>query len=487
MKSKLRSRRQFLGETACATLGSASIMSTLLNLKMANHAAAAGVSSLGNERKTLVCIFLHGGIDSFNVLVPRDASRYADYAASRSNLALDDSSLFALDQNGGDGQLYGLHPGTAQIGELFNGMGGDTSQRRLSFISNVGTLVEPTTLTQFQNETVSIPRALFSHSDQIEQWQTSVPQGAELLSGWAGRAADVLHSTQNLDLTSMSISFSGNNFFQVGRETQQFVMTPSGALTLSTRNSNPQHITQQKNTAVRSMVEQNYANLMETAFAESTKNALASQEFVQQHFSSVPDDFVSTTFPNSGIGQQLSAALRMIHLREQLGLRRQTIFVNFEGWDHHGELLDTQDGMLRALAPALGAFQEALCELGLEDSVISFTASDFGRTLRSNGRGTDHAWGGNQMVFGGPVDGGQVKGTYPNLALDGPNDIGRGGRLLPSTSVDEFFGELLLWFGVPASDFSYVLPNLSNFYDPSTANPADPSTLPIGFLKANTF
>lgn len=480
-------RRKFLGESACATLGSASIMSTLLNLKMAGQAAAAGLSSGEDDCKTLVCIFLHGGIDSFNVLVPRDAARYADYAASRTNLALPNESLLTLNQTGGDGQLYGIHPGTAGIQSLFNGINDDPNRRRLSFVSNVGTLIEPTSLGDYQNESVAIPRALFSHIDQIEQWQTSLPQGASNLTGWAGRAADILHSNLNSDLASMSLSFAGNNVFQVGNTTQQFVMTPSGALTFSQSGNNSNHASVIKNIATKSLLEQHYQSLMETAFADLTRESVDQQEFVQGHFDSVSSDFVTTEFPNNRIASQLQAALRMIHLREQLGLRRQTIFLSFGGWDHHGELLETQDGMLQQLSPALEAFQNALEELSIEDSVITFTASDFGRTLRSNGRGTDHAWGGNQLVFGGPVAGGQVAGTYPNLALDGPDDVGRGGRLLPTTSVDEFFAELLLWFGLSADDFSAVLPNLSNFYNPSSANPSDPSTFPIGFLKPNTF
>ena len=462
-------------------------MSTLLNLKMAGQAAAAGLPSGGDDCKTLVCIFLHGGIDSFNVLVPRDAARYAEYAASRTNLALDDESLLTLNQSGGDGELYGLHPGTSGIQNLFNGVGGDATKRRLSFVSNVGTLIEPTSMAAYENDSASLPVALFSHIDQIEQWQTSLPQGGNNLTGWAGRAADVLHSTRNQDQASMSLSFSGNNIFQVGSTTQQFVMTPEGALSFSQSGNDPANATVQKNIAVKSMVDQHYTNLMETAFAELTKQALDQQEFIQERFDSLPDDFLTTPFPNNYLAQQMQGALRMIHLREQLGLRRQTIFLSFGGWDHHGELLENQDAMLRQLSPALEAFQAGLEELELEDSVITFTASDFGRTLRSNGRGTDHAWGGNQIVMGGPVAGGQVTGNYPSLAIDGPDDIGRGGRLLPTTSVDEFFAELLLWFGLSPDDFSAVLPNLSNFYNPSTAVPSDPSTFPIGFLKPNQF
>jgi len=157
-------------------------------------------------------------------------------------------------------------------------------------------------------------------------------------------------------------------------------------------------------------------------------------------------------------------------------LRRQTFFVNYGGWDHHGELLNTQAGMLATLDAAIGAYQQALEMLGLQNDVVSFTCSDFSRTLRSNGYGTDHAWGANAMVFGGKVDGGRIYGSYPSLALDGPDDVGRGGRLLPSLSADVYFAELLKWFGVSAGNLSYVLPNIANFWNPNSGTP------PLGFM-----
>jgi uncharacterized protein (DUF1501 family) len=171
----------------------------------------------------------------------------------------------------------------------------------------------------------------------------------------------------------------------------------------------------------------------------------------------------------------------MIALRGQLGLRRQTIFISHGGWDHHGELLDSQAEMLDLLDPALLAFQRALEQLGLQDSVITFSASDFGRTLRSNGNGTDHAWGGNALIMGGPVQGGRIYGSFPDLALESNNDTGYGGRLIPTTSVDQFLAEMLRWFGVPAANMSYVLPNIANFYNVNS------SSLPIGFLKPGTW
>jgi uncharacterized protein (DUF1501 family) len=473
-------RRHFLGQASCASISSISVMNTLLNLKLASQAAAQGAT---NDRKTLVCIFLQGGNDSFNMLVPRDAARHAVYANSRGNLALSTASLRSLQQaSGGDGQLYGLHPSLSGLQELFNGLGGDTNKRRAGFVTNVGTLIQPTTKSQYLAETVALPRSLFSHSDQIDQWQTSVPQGLTQLSGWGGRAADLLHSTYNGNMAAMSISFSGNNLFQVGNATQQFVVTEEGALSFTKpATSNPVNPLKIKNDAHRSLMEQSYGNLMQQAFAQLTKNSLDFQVHFETLFNNFNEARIATPFPNSGLAANLRAVAKTIALRPELELRRQTIFVGFGGWDHHQELLTTQAGMLTVLDGALTAFQKALEELGVSDDVITFTCSDFGRTLRSNGRGTDHAWGGNALVMGGPVNGGRIYGTFPNLALDSTEDVGYGGRLLPTTSVDQFFCEMLRWFGVTSGNMPAVLPNITNFYNPSSA------TLPIGFLRPGTW
>ena len=474
-------RRRLLGEANCAALSSIPILSMLLNLKMASRAAAQPAPT---DRKTLVCLFLNGGMDSFNMLVPRDG-RHAAYATSRGNLALAKGSLLPLTQDaGGDGQLYGLHPSCPGMAELFNGLGGNTAKCRLSFVTNVGTLIQPATKSQYLAESVPLPRALFSHSDQIDQWQTSVPQGMSQLSGWGGRAADVLHTTANTGATSMSISMSGNNLFGVGNSTEQFVVTPSGALTFTAPQpgqpaTNPLAV---KNAGQRSVIEQHYANLMHESFARLTKGSLDLQEFFQTQFSGFNEARITTPFPaNNYLATTLRSVAKTIALRPELGLRRQTIFISLGGWDHHGELLNTQAGMLSGVDAALLAYQKALEELGVQDEVITFTCSDFGRTLRSNGRGTDHAWGGNAIVMGGAVQGGRIAGAFPDLALDSANDVGHGGRLLPTTSVDQFFAEMLRWFGVSAASMSYVLPNIANFYNPNS------SSLPIGVLKPGTW
>lgn len=451
-------------------------MNALLNLKLAGNAAAQPAPS---DYKTLVCIFLHGGNDSYNWLVPRDSARHAVYSETRGNLALPLNQLRALNQSGGDDQLYGIHPSCEGLQEMFNGLGGDAAKRRAAFISNVGTLIQPVTKAQYLAESVPLPRALYSHADQIDQWQTSVPQGLAQLSGWAGRAADVLHSVANSNGVSMNISLAGNSLWQVGNSTTQFVVTDRGALTFTGSDiEDTAHPMRIKNNAHRSIIEQSYANLMQQSYAQLTKSSIELQEFFLEQFNSYNDSAIAGLFPaNNWVGQQFRAAAKMIALRNGLGLHRQTLFLSFGGWDHHGELLETQGEMLTMLDGALAAFQRALDQLGLQDSVITYSASDFGRTLRSNGRGTDHAWGGNALVMGGPVQGGRIYGTFPDLTLESSDDTGYGGRTIPTTSVDSFFAELLRWFGVPAADMDYVLPNVANFYNVNS------SSLPIGFLK----
>ena len=484
---KTITRRGFLRQLNCAAVGSGAALNTILNLKLANSLAAQSTPG----RKALVCLFLGGGIDSFNTLVPYDTTRYNTYSISRGaagsagGLALPQTSLLPLTTPMQD---YGLHPSCLRMADMVKGTGVFAGKKRMAFIANMGTLVQPTTKAQFtawengSNIALPLPRALFSHSDQAEHWQTGIPQGLTQLKGWFGRAADILNSTHNAGKVSMSISLSGNNVLQVGGSTEPFAITPTGSLAFTGDSGgasvNPLQL---KTSALRSTLDQTYANLLSRTFSQITRKSDEAQLFFQEQFDSAGAALgptVDAMFPTSNaLAMTLRTVARTIKISNQMGLGRQTFFVSMGGWDHHSELLNTQQSMLTTLDTAIGAFQQALEALGLANDVITFTASDFGRTLRSNGRGSDHAWGGNGMVFGGPVDGGKLFGTYPSLALDGPNDVGRGGRFLPSTSLDLFFAEMLRWFGVPNNSLSYVLPNLSNFYNVSSTLP------PLGFVK----
>ena len=466
----------------CGAMSSVPLLSTLLNLKLANTSAAANLNPFqqaDGDVKTLVCLFMLGGNDSFNLLIPQDEPRHQEYQASRSNLALDLETLHALDQaDGGDDQLYALHPNCQKMQELFNGMGGDPDKRRLAFIANIGTLVEPITVQQFINEdpSVRIPLAIGSHEDQSIQWQTSVPQGMESLSGWGGRAADILHSVYNQDNLSMGISVGRSNLFQVGNQADQFVVGEGGAsqFTTGVGEFSPANV---KNAITNSLLEEHYSNLIDQTFRDVTRFSKDQSEFYQNAYNNFDDSDLAIPFPGTPVGSKLRTAFAAIVLREQLGLRRQTLYILDGDFDTHLNLLATQAKWMEMYSEGIYAFQSALDQYGLQDSVISFGASDFGRTLRSNGRGTDHAWGGNTFVFGGPVNGGRVYGTFPSLAIEGPDDVGTGGQLLPTTSIDQLFAEMLQWFGVSNTDLPYVLPNIENFYNIGS-NP------PIGFLKS---
>jgi uncharacterized protein (DUF1501 family) len=482
----MRSRRQFLGETSCAAIGSTSVISTLLNLTMANHAAAQ--AGAGGQRKALVCLFLSGGCDTFNLLIPSDSTRYSEYAASRTDLAIPLANLNPL-----SGTNYGLHPACVRLAEMFNGTGSFVGKKRVSLVANVGTLIERIPNKQaYINESIAIPKALFSHRDQIEQWQTSVPQGMSILSGWGGRAADVIHSAQNTEQTGsfympMNFSLSGNSAFQIGQSEGQFVVTSGGALSF-TGASGSSPVNQAKDqilkSTVASPVEDHYRNLFQRTHGRITSNSIERGALFQSSFSSpglvnglnIDTVLNAAGFPNHWLSNQFRAAVKTIAIREALKLRRQTIFIEFGGWDHHTELLVNQNRMLGVIDGVLYAFQKSLETLGLAQDVVTFTCSDFGRTLRSNGQGTDHAWSGNQIVMGAPVTGGLIRGTYPSLQIDGPDDIGRGGRIFPKLSADEYFCEMLRWFGVSAGDMDMVLPNIRNFFDPAS------STGPVQFI-----
>jgi len=488
----MRTRRQFLGETSCAAIGSTSVLTTLLNLTMANHAAAQG--GFGDQRKALVCVFLSGGCDTFNMLVPRDQpGGYDEYAASRSGLAIPRNQLLPLNFTDTLGRSYGLHPSCTRLAEMFNGMGGDLNKKRVALVANVGTLIEPIPdKNAYLNGTIAVPKALFSHRDQIEQWQTSVPQGMQVLSGWGGRAADVIHSAYNTEQTAgyympMNFSLSGNSAFQIGQSEGQFVITSGGALSFTGADGNSS-VHQAKREAlletVASPIEDHYRNLFQRTHGRITSNSIERGIEFQSRFDTpgslngqnVETVLANAGFPNHWLSERFKAALKTIAIRETLKLRRQTVFIDFPGWDHHSELLTNHRNMLLTLDRVLYAFQQSLEALGLANDVLTFTCSDFGRTLRSNGQGTDHAWSGHQIVMGGPVAGGVIRGTYPSVAIDGPDDIGRGGRIFPKLSADEYFCELLRWFGVTAGDMDMVLPNITNFYNPASA------THPVGFL-----
>lgn len=454
-------RRRFLGQVSCAAVGTTALFNTILNLRMFNALAAPG-----EDHRALVCLFLSGGIDSYNVLVPRGDAEYLEYAGVRGDLALPQNALLPIAPRISDGRSYGMHPGLPELQALFG-------QDRLALVANVGTLVEPTTLDQYRRGTVALPLGLFSHSDQSMQWQSSIPDRREAV-GWAGRMADVIQTGNCNPNISMNISLSGTNVWQSGKITSHYTITENGSEGLwDYRGTSPGAMVRTE--AIDSLLALQYRHLFEKTFAARMRGAIdANVDFSNAIAALAP---LTTQFSDTSLSRKFRMIALTIAAREALCMKRQTFFVEAGGWDHHDEVLLNQEAMLPVISRALSEFHSALVELDVVDQVTTFTASDFGRTLSSNGRGSDHAWGGNHIVMGGAVAGGNVYGRYPDLYAGNPLDTGRG-RLIPTTSVDAYAAQLALWFGVPAADIELILPNIRRFWTPGSFIP------PLGAASA---
>jgi len=471
MNSNTYTRRKFLGTASCAAVGTATMFTSLFNLGMANVMAGTrqqGIyTSEDEDYRALVCILLAGGNDSYNMLVPSDEDRHAVYQTTRSNLALSREELLPLNFDPGDGSSYGLHPSMPEVQQLFN-------NGRAALVSNVGTLIEPVTQAQVWNKSVRLPLGLFSHADQIQQWQTSVPQDRSAI-GWGGRMADILSELNSNPDLSMNISLSGNNVFQAGNQTVEYTIAPYGNGSIGIKGyENPDPFNQIQSAAVKNLLEQEYQDIFKQTYSRIIRKAETNHERFSEAVGNVQ---LNTIFSPNYISQSLNMIARVIGARQALGMKRQTFFLTYGGWDHHDEVLNNQLEMLAVLSKGLSEFQTSMDELGMGKQVTTFTISDFSRTLTSNGNGTDHAWGGNVIVMGDAVKGGQLYGQYPDLALKSQLDVGNG-VLLPTTSCDEYFSELALWFGVAPSDLSMIFPNLGNFYNTQSG------AMPIGFMNA---
>lgn len=481
------SRRKFFKQANCAAVGSVALSSSLFTLKMT---AAAASGSTPSGYKALICLFLNGGNDSFNMLAPKNASAYADYSAIRGDLALDNATelLPITASTGVDGQAYsefGVHHKLPYLQALYN-------TGNLAFVANVGTLIQPMTLAQYTEKTVPKPIGLFSHPDHQIHWQTVVPQvRGSGPKGWAGRMADCMSNANLNGSVGMNISLAGKNVLQVGNATIPYITSPtSGAVQLIDYNDAT------ISNAVSSILGENYGNIYQKTLASSNKSAIdtavafdaaVSPKTTTEAFENGRDSNTNAyNGSQTSLDKQLQMVAKILSAREPdapdpgLNMDRQVFFVERGGWDHHNEVISSQENLFTEINDAIEDFWTELGVLGLQDDVVLYTASDFGRTLTSNGKGSDHAWGGNAFILGGAAlaanGGGDVHGIYPDdLSTGNPLDLGRG-RLLPTTSVDQYCAEMASWFGVPASELSTVFPNCTNFYDP-VATP-----YPLGIL-----
>ena len=447
MKNNTYSRRGFL-KLGTQALASSTLLATLGGMERALAASDT------NGYRALVCVFLYGGHDSFNWIIPTDNARYATYAASRGRLALPRDDLRSITpSNVGGGAQFALHPSCQGIQSLFN-------NGNAAFIANVGPLVRPVTVAQIRNDTAELPPHLFSHSDQSAQWMTSYPQSGAPY-GWSGRIADLLKEQGYNPRLAMNVSLAGNNIWQGGQDTVQYALGTGGAPELNAV-SESYYRDGARSAAFLDLLQQarGDAHLLTAEFARTQNRAIDLAQFINASLESSPA--LTTAFPQSYLGAQLRMAARMIRARESIGVSRQMFFVGVGGWDTHDNQLIDQSELLFDLSTSLQAFQSAMNEINAQDLVTTFTASDFGRTLTSNGDGSDHGWGAHALVMGGAVKGRAIYGTMPNLTIEGPNDAGEG-RIVPTTGTDQYAATLAKWFGVSDSDLRDVFPNLGNF------------------------
>ncbi len=475
MKTKINLKRRSFLHNMATVAGSSALLSSYGGLQLIQSAAAVPEDYVGlNDYKSLVCVFLPGGNDAFNTFIPNTSAEYQRYASVRQNMAVDRGDLQTI----ADGS-YGFHPALPGLRDLYD-------SNRLAVIRNVGNLFQPITRDEYfnysdNNGSLNVPPDLFAHDHQQETWQTSLaPEVGTVHPGWGGRMTDLLSSANTSPDVPPAITVAGNNPWQASEieGSRAFSLEARAPIALDRF----QHFSGQTNyhdpqRPGRSVAWEDILNLPRTdplqahaaaAFLGTRRRTNLLRDALEQ----APE--ITTPYPNrNGLATQLRAVAEMIAIREELGLRRQTFYVRLGGFDTHGDQIGTHARLLGVLNGALSSFQQTIADMGIEDSVTTFTASEFGRTLTSNGTGTDHAWASDYMVMGGAVAGGQVhgdqieysdvvEGNHRGENLFGPQDVGSG-RFIPAYSTDQYGATLANWMGVTGSDMNAIFPNLDQF------------------------
>jgi uncharacterized protein (DUF1501 family) len=398
--------------------------------------------------KALVCVFLYGGNDANNVLIPFDTKGYANYAAIRGPLALPQSQLLPLGQGS-----FALNPNLPDIQTLFN-------SNHAAFVTNVGTLMEPTTRAQYLAG-ATVPTNLFSHADQQLEWQNASQSGSAP-SGWAGRIADAITTTYNPNgQIPMITSVAGDSLFCNGASSTPVSVSPGNVGSIPCSEGTTECAAQQ--TTAQALLSFSSGLSLVQADNAITTNAYNYSKILADAVQSVSP--LTTVFPTgNGLAAQLKQIAQIIQVQQALGVSRQIFFAGVGNFDTHSNQLTLQGNLLASISPALASFYAATQELGVANNVTTFTMSDFSRTFQPNSNtGSDHAWGSHHIVLGGAVNGGQTYGTFPTLALGGPDDSGSNGRWVPTTASVQYAATLASWFGVSAGQMASIFPNIGSF------------------------
>ncbi len=440
------SRRIFLQRAASITALAGTPFAATLAALGAHAQSAAGY-------KALVCVFLFGGNDQANMLVPMSGTDYTNYSSARNACALPAASLLPITPTGYSGAALGLHPSLGAIKTLFDA-------GKCALLANVGPLAQPTTKLQWNrgSPTVPVPNQLTSHADQQRAWHTGVPDKASE-TGWFGRLGDALVAQHNAGSpVSICISTAGDNTMQIGEGQPPYQITPNGAIRIGGLNDLYAGNT---GSALRDVLTtSDGGNLLETQYAAIARRSIEAEGVVTAGLDAAGT--LATAFGTDPLSRQLQMVARLIKARQSYSQRRQIFFVGLGGFDFHDNLLGGQAGLLTMVGNAIKSFYDATVEMGVANEVTTFTASDFGRALQANGDGSDHGWGGHHVVVGGSVQGRRIAGTVPQVVLGGSDDAGNG-ILIPTTSVDQYASALAGWMGVSATDMPRVLPNVGRF------------------------
>jgi uncharacterized protein (DUF1501 family) len=483
-------------------------------------AAGESAAQTATDYRAIVCVFLFGGNDSFNMVLPTDSASFAAYSATR-NQAPDSIALLAPGtapvpgaaagspaRLGGvlpiapidaQGRAFALHPLMGRLVPLFD------TDRRLAILPNIGPLVTPTTKAQYPQRNHPRPAGLFSHNDQQNTWQALGPEGTT--RGWGGRIGDRL-AAGNTRAAFTTISAAGNAVFLAGNTVRQYQLGTNGAIRLAADSSGNTFGSTAVTAALERIVSRSRGgHVLEADLAAVSQRAIDAEMQLRTTLSPAGqapfgtpvsgaynagnDPLLRYTSPINGtvtannLAQQLQVVARMVDagMRGATGVRRQVFFVSMGGFDNHDLQNRNHSDLMARLAHALGYFDGVLGGLGARGNVTTFTASDFGRTFTSNGDGTDHGWGSHHFVMGGAVRGGQLYGRFPTLAtknpgnnnFDGSADQLGNGSLLPTTSVDQLGATLARWMGLSAADALEIFPNLANW---------NSSARDLGFLTA---